>query len=271
MYETTEMYVPFMFHRFLATGESYRLLGFSYRISGSTIRLIVPEVCQALWRKMKDAYLPIPSTPEDWQLVAQHFEVLWHFPHCLGALDGKHIAIRAPRNTGSLYYNYKGFFSIVLMVLADANYRLLYIDVGSPGRNSDGGVFANCSLGQALRNETLQLPPPSVLPNAADIGTVPYVMVGDEAFPLQVNLMRPYPVGRRAVNESQLVYNYRLSRARRIVENTFGILASRWRIYHTTIALQPANLLPVVLATIRVQKPSVPSLDYLSGFFQSPS
>ena len=43
----------------------------------------------------------------------------------MGTLDGKHIAIKCPKNGGSLYYSYKGFRSIVLMKLVDADYKFI--------------------------------------------------------------------------------------------------------------------------------------------------
>ena len=74
---------------------------------------------------------------------------------------------------------------------------------------------------------------PKALPNFPNMGDLPHCIVGDEAFPLRMDLMRPYPrAARAALPQEQLVFNYRLSRARRIVENTFGILAQRFRIYN---------------------------------------
>ncbi|XP_072375322.1 uncharacterized protein [Diabrotica undecimpunctata] len=97
--------------RFLATGESYRSLMFSTRIHESTISLIVPEVCKVIYQRLKDEYMKMPQTVSEWQQVASDFENLWQFPMCLGAIDGKHINFRAPRSSGSYFYNYKGQFS----------------------------------------------------------------------------------------------------------------------------------------------------------------
>ena len=78
--------------------------------------------------------------------MAAQFNELWNFPNCIGAMDGKHIQMRRPINSGSYYFNYKGFFSIVLLGLVDADYKFIYIDVGCNGRISDGGVYRNSSL-----------------------------------------------------------------------------------------------------------------------------
>ena len=65
-----------------------------------------------------------PPSEEDWKQIEHRFNTKWNFPSCIGSLNGKHIMMRCPPNSHSLYYNYKGFFSIVLMALVDADYHL---------------------------------------------------------------------------------------------------------------------------------------------------
>ena len=71
-------------------------------------------------------------------------------------MDGKHVGMKAPKKSGSLYFNYKRYFSIVLMAVANANYQFLYIDVGGLWRNSDGGFFSNSMIGEAMRKADWQ-------------------------------------------------------------------------------------------------------------------
>ena len=239
------------FFRFLATGDSYTTIAASFRTHKSTICKIVLETCDAIWRNLQPKALPTP-TAESWKEIAKDFYHFWQFPNCVGARDGKHIIIQALALSGSLYrvtkkktgpnsnyskytgpvffgspYNYKNTHSIVLLAVADAQCKFVHVDVGACGRQSDGSVFSNSSLNQSLLSNTINLPPPSNLPNTEL--TLPYVFVGNEAFPLTPNLMRPFPG--RNLSHDKRIFNYRLSRARRIVENTFGILSTKWRIF----------------------------------------
>nr|XP_022911217.1 protein ANTAGONIST OF LIKE HETEROCHROMATIN PROTEIN 1-like isoform X2 [Onthophagus taurus] len=205
--------------RFLATGNSFRSIAFNYRLGFSTVRKIVAEVCDAIWETLGSTVFPTP-TEENWKKVAERFNLLWNFPNCIGAIDGKHINIRCPINGGSSFYNYKGNHSIVLLALVDAEYKFISIDVGFYGRNSDENGEAQ-----------------------------PYVIVGDEAFPLKSYLLRPYSKHYLTNNEPNKIFNYRLSRARRVVENAFGILAARWRVFQKPLEVQPTMVDKIVLAS----------------------
>lgn len=128
--------------------------------------------------------------------------------------------------------------------MVDANYKFTYVDVGCNGRISDGGVFNNCSLAKAIEAKKLNIPSPKALPHGHE--KVPYVIVADNAFALRPYLMKPFP--QKNLNGPERIYNYRLSRARRIVENAFGIAASRFRVLLKAIELSPEKTTQVVLA-----------------------
>lgn len=172
----------------------------------------------------------------------------WNFPHCLGSLDGKHVQIVAPHNSGSMFYNYKGTHSTVLLVVADAKYNVIYADVGCQGRISDGGVFSCTTLSKKIKTGKLDFPPPQTLPGRAI--QVPVLFVADDAFALSPIIMKPYPGQKSGSSSPERIFNYRLSRARRIVKNVFGILSARFRVLLITINLHPDKVESVVLSCV---------------------
>jgi len=68
-----------------------------------------------------------------WKKVSDVFFDKWQFPNCLGAIDGVHIRIKAPPRSGSEFFNYKGFFSIVLLGVCDAEYKFTWVDIRQYG------------------------------------------------------------------------------------------------------------------------------------------
>ena len=242
--------------RFLATGEKFSSLQYQFRISVPSLSVIIPEVCQAIFQVLKDDYFKCPSTPEEWLPIAQLFHDRWQLPHCIGAADGKHVRILHPRNSGSEFYNYKGFFSVVLLAVVDADYKFIFADVGCQGRISDGGVLRNSLFWKALVNDSLGLPQPRLLPESADKSLdgsytqnpLPFYLAGDDAFPLENNIMKPY--SQRNLSDEKRIFNHRLSRARRISENVFGILTSRFGVFSTVICTKPESAVNIVLCAI---------------------
>jgi hypothetical protein len=93
-----------------------------------------------------------PSSEEEWIDIAKGFGSRWNFPNCLGAVDGKHVAIISPPGGGSFFYSYKGFHSLVLMGIANANYEFIPVDFGTNGHISDGGVIENTNFYDKLKN-----------------------------------------------------------------------------------------------------------------------
>lgn len=152
-------------------------------------------------------------------------------------MDGKHITIEAPSNSGTEFFNYKGTFSIVLMALVDAKYCFIFADVGCQGRISDGGVFRNTLLFKKLQDNDLNIPLDAPLSQFRSM-PVPYVIVADDAFALETNIMKPYP-GTHDKGSVRRIFNYRCSRARRVVENAFGIMSAVFRVLRKPMLLDP--------------------------------
>ena len=130
-----------------------------------------------------------------------------------GALDGKHVAIRNPHNSGSVFYNYKGFFSVVLLAQVGADYKFIWIDTGGESHQSVGQLFGASELKECIDDNTITFPDSDPLPNA-DRHT-PYYILGDDAFSLRMFFpMKPY--GRRDLDNDMMVANYRICKGRRV-------------------------------------------------------
>lgn len=223
--------VSIFFFRFLATGESFRSMAFSYRISPSAISKFVPIVLKALKTNLQPTFLP-PVSQINWKEKAEEFWHRWNFPNCLAGLDGKHVRIVAPDNTGSLFHNYKNYFSIVLLAMVDARYKFVGIDVGSYGKEGDAGIFNKSEMGKQITKGNF-FPPPRFLPGSNIL--LPHVIVGDEAFRLDKHVMKPYCRKQAVQDGDKKRFNYHLCRARRVTENAFGIMCSIFRIFFTPI------------------------------------
>ena len=99
--------------RHLSTGESYTSLQYQWRVGRTTICKFVPQVCKVILKEFQQEYLVCPIDPEDWKKSEERFRNRWNVPHAVSALDGKHIAIKKPKKSGSEYFNYKGYFSLL--------------------------------------------------------------------------------------------------------------------------------------------------------------
>ena len=205
--------------RYLACENDQQLLSFAYIIGKATVSNTIHETLTAIWSVLKDRYLLPPEKQADWLRISNEFQTVWNLPHCVGAIDDKHIAIQCPRKTGSLYYNYKGFFSIVLMALCNGNDNFTLVDIGQYGSNNDRGVHGSSEMGKAFEDGTINFPAAVHLPGCDQLPSLPYFIVGNEIFSLKPWLMRHYPG--RNISEEKSIFDYRLSRARRVLENCF--------------------------------------------------
>ncbi|XP_052739427.1 uncharacterized protein LOC128198369 [Bicyclus anynana] len=230
--------------RFLSSGLSYRKIAQEFLVGKSTVSKIISETACIIWDILQPQEMPEPSE-ELWLEIAKRYYKKTNYPNCIGSIDGKHIRIRKPPKSGSNYFNYKKFFSIVLLAVADANCSFIAIDVGACGRNADSNIFKESGFGKKLACGSLKIPNSTKLPNSNGLPQ-PFVFLGDEAFGLQKHILRPFP--NKSLNKEERIYNYRHSRARRCVECAFGILTSKWRVLHTPIATNVNTTIAIVKA-----------------------
>ncbi|XP_049513913.1 uncharacterized protein LOC119466062 [Dermacentor silvarum] len=201
--------------RFLAAGETLRSSCFSFLNGRSTACGIVSSVCQVLWDVLGPLYVACPSSADEWLQIASEFEERWNMPHCVGAIDGKHVAIECPSKSGSEDYNYKNCFSKSLLAISDACYRYMLI--------IDALLVLTLIMVSSMQYNYVQS---EVLINSLH----PFLAASTEEEQLHRDQGDSALTSHFAEPHSKRIFNYRLSRARRVIENAFGIMAQKWRI-----------------------------------------
>ncbi|XP_058810517.1 uncharacterized protein LOC131675521 [Phymastichus coffea] len=232
--------------RYLATGDQISSIAQVYKVGESTLSRIIKHTCAAISRVLCPRYLRFPTEPI-WHNISKGYHQRWNLPHCLGAVDCKHIHIEAPPHSGSLFYNYKKTYSIVMMAACNHRYEFTRANIGSFGGESDGGVFSRSAFGRHLIAETLPIPRNYTNLPGSNI-KAPYYFIGDDAFALRTDFMKPY--SDRNLTQEQQIFNYRISRARNCIECAFGILVRRWQVLKGRIAIHPNAVDNIVLACV---------------------
>ena len=197
------------------------------------------------FEEMGPVYLRTPKERDEWEKIEKNFYERWNMPNELGAVDGKRINIVQPSKSGSHFRDYKGNDSVILMGVVGPEYE--FINVSMNGRMSDSGNWIQNEFRKAISAEdnSLNFPPPKVLPTRTQ--PIPHFLVGDDAFALISYLVKPY--AQAGLTEERRIFNYRLSRARRISENAFGILGNRWRVLYKNLQLESDTVTVLTLAT----------------------
>ena len=153
------------------------------------------------------------------------------------------MAVKKPKNTGVLYHNNNVFFSVAMLALVDGQYKFKWVDAGRAGSCPDTQIFNASQLKKKIDDVSIAFPDPAPITQGGR--DVPYFILAKDVFALVTWLIKPY--GRRMLTKEA---NCRTSRGRRVVENAFGILVSRFRVTMTTIELPPATMTEVILACL---------------------
>ena len=207
----------------LATPAEYRTIAHLFGVARSTVCQIVHETSLAIVRTLMTTYIKFP-TGNQLERVFETFQTKWGVCQCVGAIDGCHIPIAAPVGNHTDYYNRKGWYSMILQGVVDADYCFSDICIGWPGSVHDARVFVHSPIYTLITEQDL-LPNKTLTMNGIN---VPLYLIGDSAYPLQTWLMKPFPQSGILTSEIKH-YNYRMSRARIVVENAYGRLKARWR------------------------------------------
>ncbi|XP_050096201.1 putative nuclease HARBI1 [Anopheles aquasalis] len=231
--------------RYLATGESYNSMQKMFQVSKQLISRIIPEVCASLIEVLHD-YVKLPQNKEEWLIVSREYENRWNFPHVIGAVDGKYVALKAPMYSDTEHNQTKNSFHVVLLGVLDANSNFMYVDI-----DSSDGALCYTKLNAMLENDELNIPEPEELEMFSSV-KVPYMLLGDQGFPFRKHCIRPFddPVSDGTIESN---FNERHAIARTPVEKAFGMLYCKFKILQRPIVMDPAVARKIVLASVYLQ------------------
>ncbi|XP_050033077.3 uncharacterized protein [Dermacentor andersoni] len=222
----------------LCSSAEDRTIAHLFDIGRSTVNIIYREFCETVVATLEAEWVRMLNE-NDMQEHIEHFHASTGFPQGVGALDGCHFPVSPPKEHASDYYNYKGWHSVILLALVDHHYMFRYINVGSPGRCHDAHVYHQSSLSRVVAGPTFRQPT-SLISGVA----VPPLILCDQAFPLTPNLIKPF--ASTSSSKEQKLFNYELSKSRRIVENAFGRLKARFRFVMKRMECDISNV-PIII------------------------
>ncbi|XP_036319313.1 putative nuclease HARBI1 [Rhagoletis pomonella] len=220
----------------LGSAAEYRTVSSLFGVGRSTVGEIVLDFCHSVCDNFADCINTYPPNQQEIKRIVDGFAVLG-FPQCFGAVDGCHIEVQPRKEDAVDYHNYKGWYSVVLLASCDHRSKFTYINIGSTGRNNDSYIFEKSSLKQFHESADI------FVQNSELIGgfNIPVLLMGDSAFRLSRHMMKPYPyVANQPAAEK--LFNYRLSKCRRVIENAFGQLKARFRKIGRGLQVAPKNV-----------------------------
>ena len=195
----------------------------------STVCSIVSEVSKAiidnLWEDSVKRHFP--EGEAHYKETMLNMEELWQFPCAWAAVEGCHLPLKCPASGAESrkeYHNFKNFYSIVLMAMVDANYKFIWASCSYPGNSHDSIIFQSTELWRDITEKEIV----SQIGKDVNGTIVPPLILGDSAFPFRTWLMKPFT--NAVLSPQQRYFNYRLSRARMIIEGAYGQLKGRWRV-----------------------------------------
>ncbi|XP_077188605.1 endonuclease 8-like 2 isoform X1 [Paroedura picta] len=225
---------------YLANANCYREVREQFGVGLSTVGEIVLEVCCAM---ELDLLKKTVRLGDEIPKIMDGFAHLG-FPHCIGAIDGMHILIRAPGGRIDEYGNCKKNCSILLQGTVDHSGRFINAEVGWRGQTQDVLVFQDSTLCTAMDAGVFVPGNPTMDINGVQ---VPALMVAGGAYPIRRWLMKPF--GKNG-DRRQQIFDCGLHRARNVAESAFGRLKTRWRCLTMRLPVFEENITTVITACV---------------------
>ncbi|XP_037529410.2 putative nuclease HARBI1 [Rhipicephalus sanguineus] len=191
----------------LGNQESFRGVSDRFGVNKGLLHYVTENII-GLWAGAAPDFTQWPLSSQD---VAYEFYRKWRFPGVVGAVDGCHIAMKAPEIEQDAYYNRKGFYSVIVQGCCDSNMTFTHVHTGSSGRMHDSKVFSASGLDRIIEQ----------LPRS-------FHSLADSAYALLLGLMRPYRNNGHP-SAQEVKFNERLSAARSAIERAFAHLKGKFR------------------------------------------
>ena len=207
----------------LATGSCYTACGVNFGLPKSTANVVKNEFCDILRRKAA-SFIKFPKSEVEVGKVVSEFEDISMFPHVIGALDGTHVKIIAPKENKYNFLGKKVFYSVLILGVADSNCKFIHASAGFPGAMSFAQMLRSSALQRDIQNGVILNAPSRII----DGNDVKPLLVGNSNFDLNSWLMTPYSQTPN-ISAAQNNFNTALGSAREKIVQTFGLLRGRWR------------------------------------------
>ncbi|XP_041039649.1 putative nuclease HARBI1 isoform X2 [Carcharodon carcharias] len=214
---------------FFACGSLQSDTGDMCNISQSAARTCIHQVTEAIFRRASD-FIHFDMSPVRMKERSLAFYEIAGFPEVIGAIDGTHVPLKPPKDQPVSFVNRKGFHSLNVMIVCDAQMKILTVNADNRGSAHDSFVLANSRLHRAM---------------SASPGLTGWLL-GDEDYPLRTWLMTPY---RGTRSKAQERYNRAHVTTRKVVEKAVGALKSRFRCLRSggTLQYSPVKVSKIVV------------------------
>ncbi|XP_066590621.1 putative nuclease HARBI1 [Prorops nasuta] len=210
----------------MATPNSFRCVSDRFGVGKATAWRSIRRVTNALY-SLRHTFIKWPST-EEARVTMSKIRTKYGFPKVVGAIDGTHIQISAPKEKPDAYINRKGFHSLQLQAICDQDLKLFHVYCGEVGSVHDMRVFRLSNITDMLNDDNF--------PDNSHI-------LGDAAYEIHKHVMVPFRDNGH-LTEEQINFNTILSSSRMIIERCFGLLKGRLRSILDKLPMTRTDLIP---------------------------